>query len=105
GKWTTTVDGDWTGGFWPGVHLLGARDTSDQRYRAQALGFTPGLKKRVSVGSRFQSFSFYFRGVPGAVLFPGKESAHIAVRRRPRPGGDVQSDPEAHSPGRAGGRR
>ena len=20
GKWTTTVDGDWTGGFWPGIH-------------------------------------------------------------------------------------
>ena len=23
GKWTTTVDGDWTGGFWPGAARLG----------------------------------------------------------------------------------
>src|ERR1700738_5063362 len=35
GKWTTTVDGDWTGGFWPGMHWLGAEYTSDHRYRAQ----------------------------------------------------------------------
>ena len=22
GGWTTTADGDWTGGFWPGIHWL-----------------------------------------------------------------------------------
>ena len=29
GKWTTTVDGDWTGGFWPGMHWLAAKYTGD----------------------------------------------------------------------------
>ena len=79
GKWTTTVDGDWTGGFWPGMHWLAARYTGDQRYRAKALGLTQGLKNRVAVESVFKSFPFYFGGVLGAVLFQDKEATDFAI--------------------------
>ena len=79
GKWTTTVDGDWTGGFWPGMHWLAAKYTGDQRYRAQALALTGGLKNRVAVESVFKSFPFYFGGVLGAVLFQDKEATDFAI--------------------------
>src|ERR1700726_2582150 len=79
GKWTTTVDGDWTGGFWPGMHWLAAKYTGDHRYRAQALALTQGLKNRVAVESVFKSFPFYFGGVLGAVLFQDKEATDFAI--------------------------
>src|SRR5262249_60323233 len=56
-----------------------ARYTGDQRYRAQALGLTQGLKNRVAVESVFKSFPFYFGGVPGAVLFQDKEATDFAI--------------------------
>jgi unsaturated chondroitin disaccharide hydrolase len=79
GKWTTTVDGDWTGGFWPGMHWLAAKYTDDQRYRAQALALTQGLKNRVGVESVFKSFPFYFGGALGAVLFQDREATEFAI--------------------------
>jgi len=79
GKWTTTVDGDWTGGFWPGMHWLAASYTGDQGYRAQALAQKQGLQNRTGVESVFKSFPFYFGGVLGAVLFQDKEAADFAI--------------------------
>src|SRR5437870_645429 len=34
GRWTTTPDGDWTGGYWIGMLWLAATATGDARYRA-----------------------------------------------------------------------
>lgn len=79
GKWTTTVEGDWTGGYWPGMHWLAAKYTGEDRYRAQALALTEGLKNRVSVESVFKSFPFYFGGVLGAVLFHDKRAQEFAL--------------------------
>ena len=36
GQWTTTPDGDWTGGCWIGMLWLAAATTGDARYRAWA---------------------------------------------------------------------
>src|ERR1700730_7137926 len=57
GKWTTTVDGDWTGGFWPGMHWLAAKYTGDHRYRAQALALTQGCRPTKTSSGRFKKWS------------------------------------------------
>ena len=56
GTWTTTVDGDWTGGFWAGMHWLAAKHTGNDHYHAQAAALAQGLKNRVGVDTVFKSF-------------------------------------------------
>ena len=59
GGWTTTADGDWTGGFWAGMHWLASKHTGEEKYRAQAAALAQGLKNRIAVdtvcSNRFRS--------------------------------------------------
>ena len=66
-------------GLLAGNALAAARYTGDQRYRAQALALTQGLKNRAAVESVFKSFPFYFGGVLGAVLFQDQEATDFAI--------------------------
>ncbi len=79
GNWTTTIDGDWTGGYWPGMHWLAANYTGNESYRKQALAIAEGLRNRVAHESVFKSFPFYFGGVLGAKLFNDINAKEFAL--------------------------
>src|SRR5205809_116966 len=69
GDWTTTPDGDWTGGFWPGMCWLAAKATAGARYRRWALEWAERLRPRATSDTAFRGFLFYYSAVLGAVLF------------------------------------
>lgn len=79
GKWTTTADGDWTGGYWAGMHWLAAKYTGDERYRTQAAALAQGLKKRVEADTVFKSFPLYYGAALGAILCDDKSAKELAL--------------------------
>jgi len=79
GKWTTTVDGDWTGGYWAGMHWLCAKDTGEEHYRTQAAALAQGLKNRIAVETVFKSFPFYFGAALGSILFEERTAKELAL--------------------------
>jgi unsaturated chondroitin disaccharide hydrolase len=79
GNWTTTVDGDWTGGFWAGMHWLAAKHTGEERYRTQAAALAQGLKRRVAVDTVFKSFALYYGAALGAILYDDKAAKELAL--------------------------
>ncbi|MCK4733831.1 MAG: glycoside hydrolase family 88 protein [Methanophagales archaeon] len=59
GKWTTTEDGYWTGGFWVGMLLLVYKITGDERYKAEAYNWAKRLENRKNDKTFDLSFLFY----------------------------------------------
>jgi unsaturated chondroitin disaccharide hydrolase len=59
GEWTTTTDGDWTGGYWIGMLWLAASSTGEARYRSWAQSFVARLGDRVAAQTVFKSFPVY----------------------------------------------
>jgi unsaturated chondroitin disaccharide hydrolase len=68
GDWVTTPDGDWTGGYWIGMHWLAHRATSEARYQAWAEQRLETLRGRVYGETVFKSFPFYYGGALGSLL-------------------------------------
>ncbi|MEX2147067.1 MAG: glycosyl hydrolase [Candidatus Rokuibacteriota bacterium] len=68
GQWTTTPDGDWTGGCWIGQLWLAAAATGDARYRAWAEAFAGRLRSRIDAQTVFKSFPAYYGLSLGAIL-------------------------------------
>lgn len=54
GKWTTTTDGDWTGGAWPGMLWLLARRSGDTKYQDAARIWSSRLKPRAHLQTAFK---------------------------------------------------
>ena len=79
GAWTTTADGDWTGGFWAGMHWLASKYTGEEKYRAQAAAFAQGLKNRTAVDTVFKSFPLYFGAALGAILYDDGIAKELAL--------------------------
>ena len=79
GAWTTTADGDWTGGFWAGMHWLAAKHTGKENYRAQAAALAQGLKNRTAVDTVFKSFPLYFGAALGAILYDDRSAKELAL--------------------------
>jgi len=79
GDWTTTVDGDWTGGQWAGMHWLAAKHTGKQIYRTQAAALAQGMKGRIAVDTVFKSFLFYYGGALGSILYQDKSAHDLAL--------------------------
>jgi len=79
GDWTTTADGDWTGGFWPGMHWLAAKRTGDEDYHTRAAALAQGLKQRVAVDTVFKSFALYYGAALGAILYGDKAAKELAL--------------------------
>jgi unsaturated chondroitin disaccharide hydrolase len=80
GEWTTTPDGDWTGGFWIGMLWLAATATGDARYRAWAEPFAERLRARIDAQTVFKSFPAYYGGALGAILHDAPAARDIAVQ-------------------------
>jgi unsaturated chondroitin disaccharide hydrolase len=79
GRWTTTVDGDWTGGFWAGMHWLAAKHTGEEYYRTQAAALAQGLRHRVAVETVFKSFPLYYGAALGSILYRDDGAKELAL--------------------------
>jgi unsaturated chondroitin disaccharide hydrolase len=83
GQWTTTPEGDWTGGFWIGQLWLAAAATGDARYRSWAAPFAERLRARIDAETVFKSFPAYYGASLGAILHnaPGPREIALATAR------------------------
>lgn len=79
GEWTTTPDGDWTGGFWPGMCWLATKSAGGARYRRWALEWAERLRPRATSDTVFRGFLFYYGAALGAVLFNDPTAREIAL--------------------------
>ena len=59
GVWTTTPDGDWTGGAWPGMLWLAHRVTGEARFLELARTWCVRLRPRATRDTAFKGFGFY----------------------------------------------
>jgi unsaturated chondroitin disaccharide hydrolase len=80
GRWTTTPDGDWTGGYWIGMLWLAAAATGEDRYRAWAAPWAERLRARVDAETVFKSFPAYYGLALGAILHDAATPRDIAVQ-------------------------
>lgn len=83
GQWTTTPDGDWTGGFWIGMLWLAAAATGETRYQAWAAPFAERLRARIDAETVFKAFPAYYGAALGAILHdaPGPREIALATAR------------------------
>ena len=79
GAWTTTADGDWTGGFWAGMHWLASKHTGEEKYRTHAAALAQGLKNRIDVDTVFKSFPLYFGAALGAIVYDDRSAKELAL--------------------------
>lgn len=79
GKWITTVDGDWTGGAWPGMLWLLARRTGDAKYLEAARLWSSRLRPRAHLQTAFKGFGFYYGVALGDLLCGDKDAAVLAL--------------------------
>jgi unsaturated chondroitin disaccharide hydrolase len=91
GEWTTTADGDWTGGHWIGMLWLAATATGEARYRSHAASLVERLGDRVAAQTVFKSFPVYHGAALGAIL-------HGADGRRASALATAQSLPALYAP-------
>jgi unsaturated chondroitin disaccharide hydrolase len=80
GEWTTTPDGDWTGGYWIGMLWLAAAATGDPRYRRRAEPLAARLRARIDAQTVFKSFPAYYGAALGAILHDAPDAREVAVR-------------------------
>ena len=80
GEWTTTPDGDWTGGFWIGMLWLAATATGQRRYRSWAEPFVERLRARIDAQTVFKSFPAYYGATVGAILHDDAAARDIAIQ-------------------------
>jgi unsaturated chondroitin disaccharide hydrolase len=83
GQWTTTPDGDWTGGYWIGMLWLAAAATGDARYRSWAAPLAERLRTRIDAETVFKSFPAYYGAALGAILHdaPGPRDIALSTAR------------------------
>ena len=79
GEWTTTPDGDWTGGAFPGILWLGYHMTGDERVRALAHDWCARLRPRAKLETAFKGFGFYCGAALGQIFADDKLATTIAL--------------------------
>ncbi len=79
GQWTTTPDGDWTGGYWIGMLWLAAAATGDTRYRSWAAPLAERLRARIDAETVFKAFPAYYGAALGAILHDAAGPRDIAL--------------------------
>jgi len=79
GKWTTTVDGDWTGGAWPGMLWLLAKRTGNKKYLDAARLWSNRLKPRARLQTAFKGFGFYYGVALGDLLCSDEDAKGLAL--------------------------
>lgn len=79
GQWTTTADGDWTGGFWLGECWLAAAFNGAADLRQQAEAGLERLRPRIEAQTVFKSFPFYYGAALGAILLESESARDVAL--------------------------
>jgi unsaturated chondroitin disaccharide hydrolase len=79
GQWTTTPDGDWTGGYWIGMLWLAAATTGDARYRSWAAPLAERFRAKIDAETVFKSFPVYYGAALGAILHDAAGPREIAL--------------------------
>jgi unsaturated chondroitin disaccharide hydrolase len=80
GRWTTTPDGDWTGGYWIGMLWLAGAATGEARYGQWAAAWAERLRARIDAETVFKSFPVYYGAALGAILHDAAGPREIAVQ-------------------------
>jgi unsaturated chondroitin disaccharide hydrolase len=79
GQWTTTPDGDWTGGCWIGMLWLAATATGDARYTTWAAPVAERLRARIDAETVFKAFPAYYGLALGAILHDAATPREIGL--------------------------
>ena len=79
GEWTTTPDGDWTGGAWPGMLWLAHRMTGEESFRELARVWCLRLQRRAKLETAFKGFGFYCGAALGQILSSDETGQAIAI--------------------------
>ena len=79
GRWTTTPDGDWTGGAWLGMLWIDAFATGDASLLDRARSDLVLLQARLPVRSAFRGFPFYYGAVLGTLLHDDQQCRVTAL--------------------------
>lgn len=79
GEWTTTPDGDWTGGAWPGMLWLAHAMTGAAIYRELARAWCLRLRPRAQRETAFNGFGFYCGAALGDILCGDATARTVAL--------------------------
>jgi unsaturated chondroitin disaccharide hydrolase len=79
GEWTTSPQGDWTGGHWVGELWLARRVTGEERYGEWARSWCEALRPRASSSTVFRSFLFYYGAALGEILLSDERAREVAL--------------------------
>ncbi len=79
GEWTTSPQGDWTGGHWVGELWLSRRVTGEERYGKWATKWCEALRPRARSNTIFRSFLFYYGAALGDILLGNRQAREVAL--------------------------
>ncbi len=79
GVWIRTNNGDWSGGFWPGLLWLAAVATGEDRYHSAAASWTERLRPRARTESAYRGFVFWYGAALGALLLGHQGARAVAL--------------------------
>jgi unsaturated chondroitin disaccharide hydrolase len=79
GQWTTTPDGDWTGGAFPGILWLAFHRTRDETIHTLARDWAVKLRPRAKLETAFKGFGFYYGAALGEMLAADEVAAQVAM--------------------------
>jgi unsaturated chondroitin disaccharide hydrolase len=79
GAWTTTPDGDWTGGAWPGQLWLAGKLTGDEGFHELARTWCLRLRPRATLETAFKGFGFYCGAALGDILADDETARTVAL--------------------------
>lgn len=80
GEWVSTEDGDWTGGYYIGMHWLSLRAEESEMRATRAKEMVSKLRSRIGLDSVFKSYPFYYACSVGALLGHRGEHVEMALR-------------------------
>lgn len=79
GSWTTTDDGNWTGGFWGGLAALGFVASGHERHRRLADEITTQVLPRASSDTAFRGFLFWYGAMVNHLVTGSENTADVAL--------------------------
>jgi len=79
GEWTTSPQGDWTGGHWVGELWLARRATGEKRYGELAAKWYEALRPRAMSNTIFRGFLFYYGAALGDILLDDRRARDVAL--------------------------
>jgi unsaturated chondroitin disaccharide hydrolase len=80
GEWTTSPQGDWTGGHWVEELWLARRVTGEERYGEWAGKWCEALRPRTTSNTVFRSFLFYYGAALGDILLGDRRAREVALQ-------------------------